>query len=82
MLLVETPWERGKSGFKLIQYMACGKPVVASPVGINTEIVDDGENGYVASDHDEWVGILVGLGDETEMVRRMGSRGRELIADQ
>jgi len=82
MPLVDTPWERGKCGFKLIQYMACGKPVVASPVGMNTKIVDNGENGYVASNHDEWVGTLVGLSDDTEMVKRMGSRGRELIADR
>ncbi|MCU4974996.1 glycosyltransferase family 4 protein [Halobacteria archaeon AArc-m2/3/4] len=82
MPLVDTPWERGKCGFKLIQYMACGKPVVASPVGMNTEIVDDGENGYVASDHDEWVDTLIRLSDDTETVQRMGSRGRELIADR
>ena len=82
MPLEDTPWERGKCGFKLIQYMACGKPVVASPVGMNTELVDDGENGYVASDHDEWVDTLVHLCDDTETVQRMGSRGRELIADR
>ncbi len=82
MPLVDTPWERGKCGFKLIQYMACGKPLVASPVGMNTEIVDNGENGYVASDHDEWVDTLIHLSDDTETAQRMGSRGRELIADR
>ena len=46
MPLPDEPYERGKCGYKLIQYMACGKPVVASPVGMNTEIVRHGENGF------------------------------------
>ena len=47
MPLPDSPWERGKCGFKLIQYMAAGLPVVASPVGVNDRIVSPGV-GYLA----------------------------------
>ena len=82
MPLEDSPWERGKCGFKLIQYMACGKPVVASPIGMNTTLVDDDENGYLASDHDKWRDTLIQLNKNSEKAKRMGERGRRLIADQ
>lgn len=47
MPLVDSPFERGKSGFKLIQCMACALPVIASPVGVDAEIVTDGETGFL-----------------------------------
>ncbi len=50
----DSPWERGKCGYKLIQYMACGLPVVASPIGVNEQIVRDGENGYLADGPEAW----------------------------
>jgi glycosyltransferase involved in cell wall biosynthesis len=55
MPLQDGPWEQGKCGYKLIQYMACGIPVVASPVGVNCEIVMDNKCGLIASTVDEWV---------------------------
>jgi len=53
MPLHDDPWSRGKCGFKLVQYMSCGKPVVASPVGINVELVTEG-SGFLAVSEDEW----------------------------
>lgn len=76
MPLPNEPWERGKCGLKLIQYMACGLPVVASPVGVNTEIVQERKNGFLAEDHDAWVRALTVLRDSPETCNKMGSAGR------
>jgi len=80
MPLVDDPWERGKCGFKLIQCMACGLPVVASPVGVNRQIVDHGTNGFLASTSDDWARTLRDLRDNREMCGRMGLYAREKIA--
>src|SRR5262249_4834882 len=57
MPLPDEPWARGKCAFKLIQYMACGVPAVASPVGANLDVVAQ-ETGFLAADADEWVSAL------------------------
>jgi hypothetical protein len=72
-------WARGKSGFKAIQFMACGVPVVASPVGINREIIQDGENGFLASTSAEWTRALEGLAADPELRRRIGEAGRRTV---
>ncbi len=77
MPLPDTPWERGKCGYKLIQCMACGLPVVAAPVGVNRQIVDHGINGFHASNLDEWVQALTVLRDNHEKRRAMGQAARE-----
>ncbi len=55
MPLTDDEWSRGKSGTKLLQYMASGVPAVASSVGVNTEIIRDGINGFLADTKDAWV---------------------------
>lgn len=77
MPLSDSPWERGKCGYKLIQYMACGLPVVASPVGANKQIVQHGVNGYLAYDLDEWEHALNRLLRSRELRIRMGDTGRK-----
>lgn len=79
MPLPDEPWAKGKCGFKLIQYMACGLPVVASPVGVNTEIVQHGENGLLASSCEEWVKALVGLAQDKDKRLTMGVAGRKQV---
>jgi len=79
MPLPDEPWERGKCGYKLIQYMACGLPVVASPVGINREIVVRGENGELANSTSEWVSALERLIVNPDLRRSMGQRGRRTV---
>jgi glycosyltransferase involved in cell wall biosynthesis len=82
MPLPDEPWARGKCGFKLIQYMSCSLPIVASPVGVNSEMVDNGVNGYLASTTDEWVRALEALMADAEMRRQMGAVGRKRVEEK
>lgn len=82
MPLPDNSWERGKCGFKLIQYMACGLPVVASPVGVNCEIVEHGVNGFLAETPEEWELALRTLSSDPELRKRMGKAGREKVEQQ
>jgi hypothetical protein len=79
MPLADAPFERGKCGYKLIQYMAVGLPVIASPVGANRDIVRHGENGFLADGPDEWRAALLRLRDDPELRRRMGRAGRARV---
>ncbi len=81
MPLTDDPWEYGKCGYKLIQYMACGLPVVASPVGVNTEIVTHGVNGFLASTDAEWREALWALVANPDLRRRMGAAGRQRVVE-
>jgi glycosyltransferase involved in cell wall biosynthesis len=76
MPLVDGPFERGKCGYKLIQYMASGLPVVASPVGVNQEIVEPGANGYLAGPPADWLVALRELHANVEKRNSMGQAGR------
>ncbi len=82
MPLVDTPFERGKCGYKLIQYMACGLPVVASPVGINQQIVGHGKNGFLAGNNREWIKAITTLQKNPLLRKEMGSKGRELVEEK
>lgn len=79
MPLPDTPWERGKCGYKLIQYMASGKPVVASPVGVNKQIVKNGLNGYLAGNSEKWLSALRTLRDNWQLRGAMGAYGRAKV---
>jgi glycosyltransferase involved in cell wall biosynthesis len=76
MPLHDSCWERGKCGYKLIQYMGCGLPVVASPIGVNREIVTEGETGFLAPDAAAWKVKLQMLIDDPELRLRLGRAGR------
>jgi len=79
MPLPETPWSRGKCGYKLIQYMACGIPVVASPVEANKDIVINKVNGFMASGADDWLAALERLLLDDGLRERMGRQGRKTV---
>jgi glycosyltransferase involved in cell wall biosynthesis len=76
MPLPDDPWSRGKCGYKLIQYMATGLPVVASPVGANRRIVEDGVSGFLASDLGAWSSSLRTLHADPALRARFGAAGR------
>jgi glycosyltransferase involved in cell wall biosynthesis len=82
MPLPDEPWTRGKCGYKLIQYMACGLPVVASPVGVNADIVRHGENGFLAATEGQWAEALAQLITQPDLRRRMGSAGRQRVQSE
>ena len=79
MPLTDSPWERGKCGYKLIQYMACGLPVVASPVGVNPQIVHDGVNGFLADGPAAWLSRLEQLLGDAALRASMGTAGRRRV---
>ncbi len=79
MPLPDEPWARGKCGYKLIQYMACGLPVVASPVGVNCEIVSDGRNGFLVTQADGWVNALERLIGDADLRRTFGADGASVV---
>jgi glycosyltransferase involved in cell wall biosynthesis len=79
MPLPDDEWTKGKCGLKVLQYMACGVPVVASPVGVNREIIRDGENGFLAATDEEWLEKLLLLAGDEALRRRLGQKGRESV---
>ena len=82
MPLPDESWARGKCGLKLIQYMACSIPVVASPVGVSGEIVDEGVNGFLAESTEQWITALNRLKGDAGMRDAMGQAGREKVERQ
>jgi len=76
MPLTDGPFERGKCGYKLVQYMAGGLPVIASPVGVNQQIVEHNINGYLATSTDDWLLALRTLKHDINKRYEMGQAGR------
>jgi glycosyltransferase involved in cell wall biosynthesis len=72
---------KGKSGFKLIQFLSLGIPVVASPIGINTQIVDENTNGFLCQSKEEWIMALEKLLCDAALRKKMGLAGRKKIEE-
>jgi glycosyltransferase involved in cell wall biosynthesis len=79
MPLVDGPFERGKCGYKLVQYMAAGLPVIASPVGVNMHMIEPGINGYLVSSTEEWIQALRSLIQNRQLCSAMGKAGRQKV---
>lgn len=76
MPLENSPWELGKCAYKLIQYMGCALPVVASAVGMNNEVVDNGKNGFLVTTKQEWLEKLSLLIENEILRKQFGKQGR------
>jgi glycosyltransferase involved in cell wall biosynthesis len=79
MPLHDDLWSRGKCGLKIIQYLSVGVPVVCTPVGINSDIVKNGENGFWATNQEEWVGRLSAIVQNQDLRYKMGLKGMETV---
>jgi len=79
MPLADDEYARYKCGFKMLQYMGVGVPVVVSPVGVNRDIVRDGENGFLARASAEWLNRLALLIEDSELRARLGAAGRRTV---
>ena len=79
MPLYDNPWEKGKCAFKLIQYMASFLPVVASNVGMNAEIINNYNNGFVAKNSDDWFNFFYMLYSQPKLRSEMGLKGRDMV---
>lgn len=79
MPLYNTAIELGKCAFKAIQYMSLGIPAVVSPVGVNCEVVGNGEDGFWADTEKEWYISLEKLITDKELCMQMGKLSREKI---
>jgi len=82
MPLDDTPWARAKCAFKAIQYMALGIPAVVAPVGMNRELVRDGENGFLAANAGEWVETIDRLLGDASLERRIAAAGRATVESE
>ena len=77
MPLADNEFQRGKCGLKLLQGMAAGLPTIASPVGVNSEIVQPGRTGFLAETPDEWHEALGAVARSPEILPALGANGRD-----
>ncbi len=82
MPLPNDDWSKGKCGFKGLQYMALSKAAVLSPVGVNTEIISHGQNGFLADSPEEWEAILSALIEDAALRKSIGQKGRQTIEER
>lgn len=82
MPLPDDDWSRGKCGLKALTYMACGIPVVTSPFGVNSQIVEHNVNGLLASNHQEWYDCLSRLIKNRPLRERLGAAGRKTVEER
>jgi len=82
MPLPDDPWARGKCSYKLVQYLACALPAVASPVGMNRQIIKENVNGLLAATEEDWVCALTHLLDNPGLCETMGRAGRVTVEER
>ncbi len=82
MPLPNDEWAKGKCGLKGLQYMALEIATIMSPVGVNTEIIKDGKNGFLADTESEWFEKLSLLIENKGLREKLGKIGRKTVLDK
>ena len=82
MPLSDDSFNHGKCGLKLIQYMACSRPVVGTPLGVNQTIIVHGANGFQADTADAWFEALQTLRTDADLRNQMGKAGRKIVEEK
>lgn len=82
MPLPDDQWVKGKCGLKGLSYMALEVPTIMSAVGVNTEIISDGENGFLAATEEEWINKISLLIESFELRKKLGMNGRKTVVDR
>lgn len=82
MPLPDDQWVKGKCGLKGLSYMALEVPTIMSAVGVNTEIISDGDNGFLAATEEEWINKISLLIESFELRKKLGSNGRKTVIDR
>jgi len=82
MPLPDDEWAKGKCGLKALQFMSLELPVVTSPVGVNTKIISDGANGFLATSDDEWFDRLAALIESAELRATIGAAARATVVER
>lgn len=82
MPLIEDDWSKGKCGFKALQYMALGMATIASPVGVNSTIIQNSENGFLAETPKEWKEVLQSCLVKEDLRRQIGQKARRTIEEK
>ncbi|MEJ1239016.1 glycosyltransferase [Chryseolinea sp. T2] len=82
MPLPDDEWSKGKCGFKILQYMALGIPSVSSSVGVNSSIVQNGDNGFMANSEQDWIELLGKLIADSKLRQEIGVKGRETVVSR
>jgi len=80
--LADDEWSKGKCGLKAIAFMACGVPVIASAVGVNSQIIQDGASGLLATTEEDWVAKLELLLTDRHLRRRLATAGRRVVEER
>lgn len=82
MPLPNDEWAKGKCGLKGLQYMALEVPTIMSPVGVNTEIIENGINGFLATTENDWIERLSDLIESKELREKIGKSGRQTVVEK
>ena len=79
MPLPDTPYAKSKAGYKLLQYMATGMPVIASPVGVNRSLITQSKSGFLCSSSSEWADAILAMYNDRNAARVMGQNGLNFV---